>query len=74
MLTDQRTEPTRNPTEAATLARVTEQLTTDLPHIPVEEIVIALHAEYERFANSPVRDFIPILVERSVRHRFAVLR
>jgi hypothetical protein len=72
MLTDQRPELARNRTEAAALARVAEQLTDDLRHVPAEEIVIALRAEQERFANSPVRDFIPILVERSVRRRFGL--
>jgi len=68
---DLRTGPGRDILEAAALARVAEQLTAELGHIPAEEVVIALHAEYERFANSPVRDYIAVLVERSVRRRFA---
>jgi hypothetical protein len=62
---------TETRSESAALARVAEQLTLDLDDIPAEEIEVALRAEQERFVNSPVRDFIPILVERSVRRRFA---
>jgi hypothetical protein len=57
--------------ESAALARVAEQLTLELDDIPAEEIEVALRAEQARFVNSPIRDFIPILVERSVRRRFA---
>jgi hypothetical protein len=59
--------------EDAALARMAEQLTAELPHIPAQEITVALRAEQERFVNSPIRDFIPILVERSVRRRFGLL-
>ncbi|HKC28203.1 MAG TPA: hypothetical protein VKB75_09345 [Jatrophihabitans sp.] len=58
--------------EAAALARMAEELTAELPHIPPQEIAVALRAEQERFVNSPIRDFIPILVERSVRRRFGL--
>ena len=56
--------------EATMFARLAEQLSTELSEVPVEEITVAVRAEQERFVNSPVREFIPVLVERSVRRRF----
>lgn len=67
---DQRTERVPDVADAAGLARIADQLRAELRYIPAEEIVIALYAEYGRFAHSPVRDFIPVLVERAVRRRF----
>jgi hypothetical protein len=56
--------------EATVFARLAEQLSTELSEVPAEEITVAVRAEQERFLNSPVREFIPVLVERSVRRRF----
>jgi hypothetical protein len=46
-------------------------LASGLPAVPADDIVDAVNVEYERFDRSPIRDFIPILVERSVRSRFS---
>jgi hypothetical protein len=55
--------------ESAALDRVVEQLTAGLPAVPADRITDAVNIEYRRFDSGPVRDFIPILVERSVRAR-----
>jgi hypothetical protein len=57
--------------ESAALDRVVEHLASGLPAVPADDIVDAVNVEYERFDRSPIRDFIPILVERSVRSRFS---
>ncbi|MFD1506320.1 hypothetical protein FE374_17030 [Georgenia yuyongxinii] len=36
---------------------------------PREHIVATVHAAYARFDASPVRDFVPMLVERAVRRQ-----
>jgi hypothetical protein len=53
--------------EAAALDRLAEQLALDFPDAAAAEIVRAVREEHGRFAGSSVRDFVPILVERSAR-------
>ncbi len=61
-------------TEQAAIADLVERLTKQFPELPTSEIEQTVRGEYEGFERSAVRDFVPILVERSakaelVRHR-----
>lgn len=53
--------------EQAAMSRVVERLASQFPEVPREDIARAVRGRYEGYEPSPVRDFLPILVERSVR-------
>jgi hypothetical protein len=44
-----------------------ERLAAQFPELPAEDIVRTIRGEYDGFDGSPIRDFIPVLVERNVR-------
>lgn len=51
--------------EAEAMSRVMRRLRQQFPEIPNEAIEHAVHGHYEDFDGRPVRDFVPILVERA---------
>jgi hypothetical protein len=55
--------------EQAAIDRVIERLATQFPELAPEQIVQSVHGTYEDFDQSTVRDFVPILVERSAREQ-----
>jgi hypothetical protein len=58
------------PTEQASFNRIAEQLALAFPDVPCEQVTAAVESEQARFRDSPIRDFVPILVERAVRRRW----
>lgn len=54
-------------TESVVLDRLAERLATQFPELPAEVIVHTIRGEYDGFAASKIREFVPVLVERSVR-------
>jgi len=52
--------------EAQALAHVTERLKVRLPHIDPVTLDQHIQAAYHELDGAPIRDFIEILVERSV--------
>src|SRR5664279_5292932 len=63
----------RDRKEKIALRQIAERLATKLPGTPAEVITWAIRAKYATFADSRIRDFIPVLVERSVRSELAGL-
>lgn len=53
--------------ERRALDHLTQRLTTEMHHVPPEQVAAAVRSEHARFHDSPIRDFIPIFVERAVR-------
>ncbi len=49
------------------LAAVAERLAARHPEIPPQELAAIVGEARATFAGSPVRDFVPLLVERSAR-------
>jgi uncharacterized protein (DUF433 family) len=47
--------------------QVTARLADQFPELSAEEIHSAVHGEYARFDDAAIRDFVPILVERTSR-------
>ena len=47
---------------------VTQRLVASFPAVPPDVVVHTVHASYERFAGSPIRDFVPVLVERLAKN------
>jgi hypothetical protein len=50
---------------------VVGRLVGQFPEVPVDEIERAVHGKYESFTGSPVRDFVPVLVESATKRRLA---
>ncbi|MFF2083362.1 three-helix bundle dimerization domain-containing protein [Nocardia sp. NPDC058176] len=58
--------------EAQAMRRMTESLVEDLSeNVPVDQVTSAVGAAHDRFAGKPIREFVPILVERIVRSELA---
>lgn len=68
-----RTQPRRIRSEESALRDLIARLTQQFPEIAEDEIVAAVHGRYEQFDESRVRDFVPVLVERSVRRDMTAL-
>lgn len=49
------------------IEQVVDRLAVSYPDLPRDEVVHCVHAAYDRFANSTVREFVPLLVERRAR-------
>jgi hypothetical protein len=57
--------------EQAAFNKVVERVSAQFPELDHDAVVSAVRGEYGRFDASPIRDFLPILVERSVRYELA---
>ena len=60
--------------EGEAIHQVVGRLAGQFPELPVEEIERAVYGKYQSFRGSPVRDFVPVLVESATRRRFAAQR
>jgi len=56
-------------TEAQSVASLAEKLRDRFPHTPPEKISTAVAEAHREFDGQPIRQFIPILVERKVVDR-----
>ncbi len=57
--------------EAIAMEHIAQRLAERFPTVPADTIASAIHDRYARFEGSRVRDFVPVLVERSVKHELA---
>ncbi|MFI5497771.1 three-helix bundle dimerization domain-containing protein [Nocardia asteroides] len=58
--------------ETLAMRRMTESLVEDLSeNVPADQVTSAVGAAHDRFAGKPIREFVPILVERIVRSELA---
>jgi hypothetical protein len=55
--------------EARALDGVIDRLAERFPHIPRTGIARAVREEHNVFDGSPVRDYIPVLVEHAAKQR-----
>lgn len=62
----------QNETDA--IDHVVGRLGQQFPQLPAEEIERTVHDKYESFADSPIRDFVPVLVERAAREQLTEQR
>ena len=53
--------------EEKEIARVVDRLTQQFPDLPAEQIEQAVLGKYTSFGGSPIRSFVPVLVERASR-------
>lgn len=57
--------------EDVMIAEVHRRLSSQYTDIPADQVSRAVQAAQARFAQSPIRDFVPLLVERHARNQLA---
>ena len=57
--------------EQAAITQLRERLASKYAEIPPERVSAAVQVAHARFDQSPIRDFVPLLVERRVRAELA---
>jgi hypothetical protein len=65
---------TQDRREQAALDQIADRMAVQFPELSAEEIARTIHGRYEQFDGSAIRDFVPVLVERSVREQLAEQR
>ncbi|MCE9515518.1 MAG: hypothetical protein NTY24_13895 [Mycobacterium sp.] len=53
--------------EQILLAELVERLTESCPTVPPETVAEVVHSLHARFNEAPIREFVPLLVEREAR-------
>jgi hypothetical protein len=59
----------RGVTEQDAIGQVTARLTQQFPELSASEVARAVNGQYAAFEHSPIRDFVPVLVERASREQ-----
>jgi len=57
--------------EATMIAQVVDRLSTAYADLPPDDVASVVNAAHSRFNDSPVREFVPLLVERRARIELA---
>ena len=60
--------------EVKAVREVTQRLAVSFPNVNVVDVEHAVHRSYEQFTGSPIRDFVPVLVERMARDQLLAKR
>jgi hypothetical protein len=55
--------------EQAALRQVVARLSQQFPELSADDINRAVHGQYDKFNDRPIRDFVPVLVERATRQQ-----
>jgi hypothetical protein len=59
--------------EWTAIGQVVQRLRATYPTVPADTVTTVVHHNHARFDGSPVRDFVPLLVERGSRRELATL-
>jgi hypothetical protein len=65
----QRASSGRSRAEQAAIRQVAARLAQQFPELSADEIDRAVHGQYDRFSDSRIREFVPVLVERATRRK-----
>ena len=57
--------------ETRAVTEVVQRLAAAHPDLPSDVVEHTVHTSHERFAGSPIRDFVPVLVERMAKTSLA---
>jgi len=57
--------------EARAVAEVSQRLLASFPDVPPDLIQQTVHTSHQQFAGSTIRDFVPVLVERTAKTNLA---
>jgi hypothetical protein len=59
--------------EWTAIEQLVERLKQSYPHLPIETVTQVVHQHHAKFDGRPVRDFVPLFVERGSRRVLAGL-
>lgn len=59
--------------EAKALTDIGDRLAARFPHIARARVIEIVGEIHQQFKDAPIRDFVPVLVEREARHRLSHL-
>jgi hypothetical protein len=62
-----------NAAEWTAIKQVGDRLTEGFPSLPADRVATVVHLNHARFDGRPVRDFVPLFVERGARQELAKL-
>lgn len=57
--------------ETRALNEVSERLVASFPEVAPNVVAHTVHTSHEQFEGSPIRDFVPVLVERMAKSNLA---
>jgi len=63
----------QNIDEKQAVAQVSEQLAARFPDVPVTTVWLTVDQELHKLDGRPVRNYVPVLVERAAREALAAL-
>ncbi len=55
--------------ESQAIAQVVDRMSSQFPDVDPGHITDLVHEEHDSFAGHPIRDYVPVLVERQVKAR-----
>jgi hypothetical protein len=59
--------------EAKALTDIADRLAARFPHITRARVIEIVGEIHQHFDDAPIREFVPVLVEREARHRLSHL-
>jgi hypothetical protein len=59
--------------EQTIIDQLVERLAQRFPAVPGDKVVAVVNARYARFNDRPIRDYVPLFVERGARTELAQL-
>lgn len=59
--------------EWTAIKQVVDRLTSSHPAVPPDAVATVVHHNHARFDGRPIRDFVPLFVERGARRDLAQL-
>jgi hypothetical protein len=62
-----------NAAEWTAIKQVVDRLTESFPSVPADRVATAVHLNHARFDGRPVRDFVPLFVERAAKRELSQL-
>ena len=60
-------------TEWTAIQQVVDRLRQSYPSVPPDTVTTVVHQNHAQFDGRPVRDFVPLFVERGARQELAKL-
>lgn len=60
-----------NAHELRALDEVIARLITQYPHVPAPTVRAIVHSAWDEFSGTPIRDFVPVLAERTAKQKLA---
>jgi hypothetical protein len=59
--------------EWSAIKQLVDRLRDVYPHVPADTVVTVVHQTHAKFDGHPVRDFVPLFVERGAKEELARL-